>query len=52
MERDSGTEGTEGRTAAESDYFGLLTVTDEQIIEIIESHSYVMARLADRSHSL
>lgn len=52
MERVSGTEETEGRAAAELDYFGLLTVTDEQIIEIIESHPYVMARLADRSHSL
>lgn len=35
------------KTAAEQDYFGLLTVTDEQIIEIIESHPYVMARLGE-----
>lgn len=47
MEEKSRSVRKKGRTAAEQDYFGLLTITDEQVIEIIESHPYVIARLGE-----
>ena len=47
MESGSKTIRMKPKTAADNNYFGLLTVSDEKIIEIIESHPYVMARLGE-----
>ena len=37
----------EGKTAAENDYFGLLTMTDEDVDEIMRLYPYVFSKLKD-----
>lgn len=37
----------EGKTAAENNYFGLLTMTDEDVDEIMRLYPYVFSKLKD-----